>query len=96
MAKFLQEQSAGPSMLVKRSAQARFKRMAGAFRQNPRWWFGVLLLLFVLAALFAPQVSPYDPLAYHPEITAQPPTWAHLLGTDTRFSTIRPIGANDL
>lgn len=52
-------------------------------RHNPRWWFGVVLLLFVLAAIFAPQISPYDPLTYHPTITAQPPTWAHPLGTDS-------------
>jgi peptide/nickel transport system permease protein len=53
------------------------------FRRNPRWWFGIVVLIFVLAAIFAPQVSPYDPLAYHPTLTAQPPTWAHLLGTDS-------------
>jgi peptide/nickel transport system permease protein len=54
-----------------------------AFRQDPRWWFGVVLLLFALAAIFAPQVSPYNPLTYHPSIIEQPPSWAHLLGTDS-------------
>lgn len=58
-------------------------RIVSEFRQDPRWWFGVVLLIFVLAALFAPQISPYDPLTYHPSITAQPPTLAHLLGTDS-------------
>jgi peptide/nickel transport system permease protein len=53
------------------------------FRRDARWWFGVVLLLFVLAAIFAPQISPYDPLAYHPSIVEQPPSWAHLLGTDS-------------
>jgi peptide/nickel transport system permease protein len=53
------------------------------FRQDPRWWFGVVLLLFTLAAIFAPQVSPYDPLLYHPSVVEQPPSWAHLLGTDS-------------
>jgi ABC-type dipeptide/oligopeptide/nickel transport system permease subunit len=67
----------------KRAGMARFRRILEEFRRNPRWWFGIVLLFFVLAALFAPQISPYDPLAYHPTITAQPPTWAHLLGTDS-------------
>jgi peptide/nickel transport system permease protein len=68
---------------AKKTSPPRVKRIVQAFRRDPRWWFGVVLLLFVLAAIFAPQVSPYDPLAYHPTITAQQPTWAHLLGTDT-------------
>lgn len=67
----------------KRAALSRFWQTLGMFRQNPRWWFGVVLLIFVLAAIFAPQVSPYDPLVYHPTLVAQPPTWAHLLGTDS-------------
>lgn len=53
------------------------------FRRDPRWWFGIVLLAFIVAAIFAPQVSPYDPLAYHPAIAEQGPTWAHLLGTDS-------------
>lgn len=53
------------------------------FRRDPRWWFGIVLLAFIVAAIFAPQVSPYDPLAYHPAIAEQAPTWAHLLGTDS-------------
>lgn len=67
----------------KESGFARIRHMWDEFRRNPRWWFGIVLLLFVLAAIFAPQISPYDPLAYHPTITAQPPSWAHLLGTDS-------------
>jgi ABC-type dipeptide/oligopeptide/nickel transport system permease subunit len=38
--------------------------------------------LFVLAAVFAPFISPYPPLLYHPAISAQGPTLAHPLGTD--------------
>ncbi len=62
---------------------ARFMSLLRGFRRDVRWWFGVVLLLFTLAAIFAPQVSPYDPLAYHPSIVEQPPSWAHLLGTDS-------------
>lgn len=52
------------------------------FVHDPRLWFGVILLAFVVAAIFAPFVAPYPPLLYHPAISAQPPTLAHPLGTD--------------
>ncbi|HZS76801.1 MAG TPA: ABC transporter permease [Ktedonobacteraceae bacterium] len=58
------------------------KQLARAFRQYPRLWFAVVLLLFILAAIFAPFVSPYSPLAYHPSIATQGPSLAHPLGTD--------------
>jgi peptide/nickel transport system permease protein len=51
-------------------------------REDPRWLFAALLGALALAALFAPWVAPYSPLQYHPVIQAQPPTGAHLLGTD--------------
>lgn len=59
-----------------------YTQVARAFRHDPRLWFGVVLLLYVLAAIFAPMVSPYSPLAYHPSIATQPPSFAHLFGTD--------------
>lgn len=68
---------------VESAWEARFRSLLGAFRRDPRWWFGVVLLLFTLAAIFAPQVSPYDPILYHPAIVEQAPTWAHPLGTDS-------------
>ncbi len=52
------------------------------FAHDPRLWFGVILLVFVIAAIFAPLISPYPPLLYHPAIAEQGPTLAHLLGTD--------------
>ena len=71
----LKSQSAPPDV-------RRYARVARAFRQDPRLWFGVVLLLFVLAAIFAPFVSPYPPLVYHPSVATQAPSIAHLLGTD--------------
>jgi peptide/nickel transport system permease protein len=59
-----------------------YAQIINAFRRDPRLWFGVILLLFILAAIFAPLVSPYSPLAYHPSIATQGPGWAHPLGTD--------------
>src|SRR5947209_7995867 len=57
-------------------------RALSTFAHDPRLWFGVILLVFVIAAIFAPLISPYPPLLYHPAIAEQGPTLAHLLGTD--------------
>ena len=68
---------------VDEARRPRFMSLLRELSRDVRWWFGVVLLLFTLAAIFAPQVSPYDPLTYHPAIVEQPPSWAHLLGTDS-------------
>lgn len=65
-----------------RHAARWYRQVANAFRHDPRLWFGVVLLLYILAAIFAPIISPYSPLLYHPSIATQPPSLAHLLGTD--------------
>lgn len=65
-----------------RQAGRWYRRVANAFRHDPRLWFGVVLLLYILAAIFAPIISPYSPLLYHPSIATQPPSLAHLFGTD--------------
>jgi peptide/nickel transport system permease protein len=57
-------------------------RALSTFVHDPRLWFGVVLLVFVIFAIFAPFVSPYPPLLYHPAIVEQAPTLAHPLGTD--------------
>ena len=45
--------------------------------------FGLaVVLLFVLAALFAPWIAPHDPLATSWSRIRQPPSWAHPFGTD--------------
>ncbi|HEY6631375.1 MAG TPA: ABC transporter permease [Rhizobiaceae bacterium] len=41
-----------------------------------------ILILFVLLALFAPLVSPYDPIAQNTDIRLQAPSWEHPFGTD--------------
>jgi len=43
---------------------------------------GILLMLIVLAALFAPWLTPWDPLAVDTTIRLLPPSASHLLGTD--------------
>jgi peptide/nickel transport system permease protein len=42
----------------------------------------VVLLLIILMAIFAPVIAPYDPLAGDYSAIRQPPTAAHLMGTD--------------
>ena len=41
-----------------------------------------LILIEILAAIFAPVVSPYDPIDGDLMAALQPPSTAHLLGTD--------------
>lgn len=41
-----------------------------------------LLALVVIAAVFAPLIAPYDPIATAPRESLQSPSAAHLLGTD--------------
>lgn len=72
-------QSMEPQSFV---GSSRLVRFLHEFRRNPRLWVGVILLVFILAAIFAPVVSPYPPLLYHPAISAQGPTLAHPFGTD--------------
>jgi peptide/nickel transport system permease protein len=43
---------------------------------------GAIVLLFVVTGLLAPTLAPYDPNAVSIRDTLQPPSWAHLLGTD--------------
>ncbi|HLG64644.1 MAG TPA: ABC transporter permease [Ktedonosporobacter sp.] len=65
------------------AGKAWFAKAVEILRQDPRFWFAGVLLVFVLAAIFAPFITPYSPLEYHPSIATQPPTFAHWLGTDS-------------
>jgi peptide/nickel transport system permease protein len=42
----------------------------------------VVLALLCLAAIAAPLISPFDPIQIKLSAKLQPPSWAHLLGTD--------------
>ncbi len=42
----------------------------------------VIVLLFVITAIFGPLFAPYDPLEIHPPQRLQAPSWQHWLGTD--------------
>ena len=43
---------------------------------------GGLLLIIMLASIFAAQISPYDPIAQNLRNTLQPPSFVHPFGTD--------------
>ncbi|HET9017381.1 MAG TPA: ABC transporter permease [Thermomicrobiaceae bacterium] len=66
--------------LVTRSRWDRVKRVA---RQNPTLVVGIALVAVVIVVgIVGPFVAPYDPIAPNYSAAVQPPTAAHLLGTD--------------
>jgi peptide/nickel transport system permease protein len=55
----------------------------GRWRRSSGAMFGMtVILLMVLAAIAAPWIAPQDPLLQDIGNRLQPPSWAHLLGTD--------------
>ena len=65
------------------TVQSPVRRAAKVFFRTPSGVAGlILMLVVVLAAVFAPQVAPYDPVAYAPIDRMQGPNAHHLLGTD--------------
>jgi peptide/nickel transport system permease protein len=73
---------------AQRQAEVRASRglwsdaFARLLRNRPAMLGVVLILLFVLTALFAPRIAPYDPLAGTLAARLQPPSAAHVMGTD--------------
>ena len=58
-------------------------RMVRFVRKQPLGTFGLLIvLMFVIAALFAPQIAPFDPEENNFEVMFAPPGLTHLLGAD--------------
>jgi peptide/nickel transport system permease protein len=51
--------------------------------ENPRIVIGLFIILAcIFCAVFAPQISPYDPIKINLRIKYQPPSVQHFLGTD--------------
>lgn len=57
------------------------KRLLSAIRTWP-WHIVAPVFAFVLVAILAPWITPYDPTAQDYMSTLQGPSWAHWLGTD--------------
>jgi peptide/nickel transport system permease protein len=69
-----------PEFAVPRSPA---RRAAQLFFRTPSGVVGLaLVLLVVVCAVFAPQISPYDPVQYLPADRMQGPSARHWLGTD--------------
>ena len=57
--------------------------VVGFVRHQPFGTVGVLIVVIVaFAGIFANWIAPYDPTANDFASMTQPPSWAHLLGTD--------------
>ncbi len=57
-----------------------FKRL---FRSNALFTIGVVICLFwILAAVFAPLIAPYDPIVQDLSVRLKPPSAEHWFGTD--------------
>lgn len=53
------------------------------FLRSPSVLFGASIVIFlILVAIFAPAISPYDPIKQNFRIQLQPPSMDHLFGTD--------------
>ena len=60
-----------------------FSALLRAFNANKASWIGLaIVVLVVLAAVFAPLLAPHDPLEQDILDRLKPPTADHLLGTD--------------
>ena len=74
-----------PAVLALTEAPSRSpgRELLKRFGRNRRAWLGsVIVLGFVLIALLAPVIVPYDPFRQSTIDRLQPPNAAHLLGTD--------------
>jgi peptide/nickel transport system permease protein len=61
---------------------ARPRAWVRLFRQSNALVGGTIVLVFVLAAIAAPLIAPYDPNASDWIAVREAPSWAHLFGTD--------------
>jgi peptide/nickel transport system permease protein len=65
------------------SGESPARRALRRFRRHRLAMFGLIVVtVFVLAALLAPWLAPYDPLETSWGRIRQPPSWAHPFGTD--------------
>jgi len=74
------DRDAAPGDAGRRRPRARIWRLVRAY---PLGAFGaVVLVVMLIAALFAPWLAPYDPLESNYAEVVRPPSAKHLLGTD--------------
>ena len=72
------------AVIATSNTSARPNAIWNALRKNRMSWVGIgLLLLIVLAAIFAPLLAPHDPLQQNIVSRLEPPSVEFLLGTDS-------------
>jgi peptide/nickel transport system permease protein len=71
-----------PSAGSRRRAEAPDRRRWAWWRSRQVLIAGPAVVLLLVAAALAPVVAPADPNALNPRAKAQPPSLAHVLGTD--------------
>lgn len=60
-----------------------WQMMIKRFKKNKRAMVGLYITaLFIIVAILAPWISPYDPYAYNMKALLQPPSFSHPFGTD--------------
>ena len=73
--------TAEPPTPKKRTFSSQLRASMAMFA-NPKSAAGLIILaVFVLVAIFAPLIAPYDPTTQHLDHTLEPPSWQFLLGT---------------
>jgi peptide/nickel transport system permease protein len=71
-----------PEFMVQPDAQAQPRRARRWYTQPALATGGVLMIIIVAAAVFAPLLTPYNPIVQNLNATLLPPSAHHLLGTD--------------
>jgi peptide/nickel transport system permease protein len=52
-------------------------------RKSPLTFLGFIIFIgFIITAILAPYIAPFDPYQMYLDQALQPPTWSHLFGTD--------------
>ncbi|MFD1413279.1 nickel transporter permease [Oceanobacillus jeddahense] len=60
-----------------------FKLAANRFKKNKRAIIGLwIVVFFIILAIFAPLIAPYDPIEQNMAVMLESPSLEHLLGTD--------------
>lgn len=73
-----------PEASVTLPAKALASKRRSLFIRRPFFTIALIVAVgYVLAALFAPYVAPFDPVKQDFNVMMQPPTSAHLMGTDS-------------
>ena len=77
------KKNATPEGTRKKKKQTQFSQIMGRLRKNKVAMGGlIVLIIIILAAIFAPLVAPYDPNYMDYSALNQTPSAAHIMGCD--------------